>query len=240
MDIRHKRSHAPDRALEAVALLAGGPRTFGDLRSGLGLSGSVAARLLARLAVGGWVVRGEAAWALGPAAARLVPGDLRLRRIQELLDGLRDAAGGTALLVEPAPESDPPALRCAAKSVAEDGLAMQPVGALRSRWLCHPWSWFFLAALPEAQRRALIAAEPERDRLLPDFRSAGPALRTDGVVRQRVPGAVRLAACVRGRDGLPVAAVGIGLPGRPAAAAIGRAAAALRAARQPLAAVIAG
>jgi DNA-binding IclR family transcriptional regulator len=234
-----KRSHAPDRALEAVALLAGGPRTFGDLRSSLGLSGSVAARLLARLAIGGWVVRGEAAWSLGPSAARLVPGDLRLRRIQELLDGLRDAAGGTALLVEPAPESDPPALRCCAKSVAEDGLAMQPVGALRSRWLSHPWSWFFLSALPEAQRRAHIAADPERLRLHPDFCAAGPALRADGVVRQQVPGAMRLAICLRGRDGQPVAAAGIGLPGRPAAAAIGRAAAALRSVRPTLAAVVA-
>lgn len=236
-----QRRHAPGRVLALVAGLADGPAAFGALRARLGVAASVAARLLHGLEAEGWVRRAaDGRWEQGPACAVLRPGGGRLQAARAVLDGLRDASGCTALLVARDDGCEPAAVRCVAKAVAEDGLIMQPEGALRVHWLSHPWSWCFLAALPARERDRRIAQQPDAADLLPGWRRAAAALAAGTIVVQTVPTATRLALAVRA-EGRQIAALGLGIPGaRPPAALRRRAEQALVAAAPAMAAALGG
>ena len=209
------RRNALDRGLEILSLLASaGPLSFSAIAAHTGAANTVVARLLRPLVTQGWVThRDDGRYAPGPRLDALRAEPDPLGWAQPVLNSLRDLTACTCLLL--GEESGPagPYIRTLAKAGHEDGLGMQEVGAIRSCYLNHPWSWIFLEHHDPDTRTTTLAAESPPTWLRRAWQAGVAQLHSEGWCQLSHSGCTKLAAAVPGSDGRPRAVLGLGWPG---------------------------
>ncbi|MBX5492901.1 MAG: IclR family transcriptional regulator [Chloroflexi bacterium] len=216
--MRNSSVQAVERAGHLLLYLAEHPRaSLRDLAQAIGSSRTTAHRLLHALAASGLVMTtADGRPALGPAVVRLYGAwrrqtDLRRVAYPHLL-ALRDRSGetvslhvrqGDAVVCVECVESEQPIRR----AIAPGDVA--PL--LRSAS-----SKLFLAALPEAERAALLTRlAPDDAELWERLRTELPRIREQGYAtsfEERIPGAASLAAPIWDAAGTMVASLSIAGP----------------------------
>jgi hypothetical protein len=95
-------------------------------------------------------------------------------------------------------------LRCIAKALHEDGLAMQDVGAERENAIDYPWGWLLWERLADSSDRAVSASQRRQ------LEAAQATVAAAGWVVQH-GATIKLACPLIGRDGTIRATIGSSL-----------------------------
>ncbi len=211
------RRNALDRGLELLSLLAStGPMTFSAIASQTQAANTVVARLLRTLSAQGWIAhRPDGRYAPGPQLHRLTTCHQPLAWARPILDSLRDISACTCLLLGEEQGPAGPYVRCLAKAGHEDGLGMQEVGAIRSSYLSHPWSWILLAQHDADTQAAILAAEQPEPWLHQAWQDGLAQLQAEGWCQLSLDTCTKLAAPVAMDDTQMPLVLGLGWPGPP-------------------------
>lgn len=205
------------RGLEILELLARAsrPLSFGEVLAGVPAPRASIARMLRTLRDLGYIHREDATglYQGGPRLAGLTSRtawrERLIRGAQPILDRLFQQTGCTVLLLG----WDGRQCECLDKRVHPAGIVMQEVGRLTEDLSLDPWCWLFYDSLDATAQRAARHLMARPGAFIRRWPSHCRQFHTDGFAcddQVRYPSIRRLGALVRGADGRPLGALGLG------------------------------